>query len=208
MGAVVGTPADLALVRMQSDSMLPAEQRRNYKGVGNALVRITKEEGVAGLFRGCLPTVTRAMALNLGMLAGYAESKERLSKAFGPGAAANFGASAIAGFFASAFSLPFDFVKTRMQKQKPGPDGVMPYKGSLDCAAKVLRNEGPLAFYRGFPTVRSDRRAQRGGLWSRILLISCFSVLFQYYVRIAPHAMITLLVNDALVAWWKKAQGK
>ena len=32
-----------------------------------------------------------------------------------------FGASAIAGFFASFFSLPFDYVKTQMQKQKPDP---------------------------------------------------------------------------------------
>ena len=32
-----------------------------------------------------------------------------------------FTSSAIAGFLASAFSLPFDFVKTQMQKQKPDP---------------------------------------------------------------------------------------
>ena len=32
-----------------------------------------------------------------------------------------FASSAIAGFLASAFSLPFDFVKTQMQKQKPDP---------------------------------------------------------------------------------------
>jgi len=65
---VVGTPADLALVRMQSDGMLPLDQRRNYTGVGNALVRIVREEGVTGLFRGCLPTVTRAMAVSYARL--------------------------------------------------------------------------------------------------------------------------------------------
>lgn len=45
----------------------------------------------------------------------------------------------IAGFFASAASLPFDFVKTRLQKMTPNPDGTMPYKGSLDCALKTLK---------------------------------------------------------------------
>ena len=30
---------DLSLIRMQSDSTLPAAQRRNYKGVGDALFR-------------------------------------------------------------------------------------------------------------------------------------------------------------------------
>jgi len=65
----VGSPADLSLIRMQSDSTLPAAQRRNYKGVGDALIRIVKEDGVGGLFRGAGPTVVRAMALNMGMLA-------------------------------------------------------------------------------------------------------------------------------------------
>ena len=81
------------------------------------------------------------------------------------------GAAMIAGFFASAFSLPFDFVKTRLQKQTAGPDGKLPYKGFADCAYKTLTQEGPLKFYTGFPT---------------------------YYVRIAPHAVLTLVFIDLL----------
>ncbi len=89
----------------------------------------------------------------------------------GAGLSATLGASAIAGFFASFFSLPFDFVKTRMQKQRPDAQGNLQYKSPIDCAVKVLKNEGPLAFYRGFAT---------------------------YYVRIAPHVMITLVTLDFL----------
>jgi len=59
-------------------------------------------------------------------------------------------ASAIAGFFASFFSLPFDFVKTRLQKQTRGADGKLPYKGMVDCFAKVTREEGLMRFYRGY----------------------------------------------------------
>lgn len=51
VGAIVGTPADLMMVRMTLDGRLPAEQRRNYSGVTNALVRIVREEGVATLWR-------------------------------------------------------------------------------------------------------------------------------------------------------------
>ena len=36
---MVGSPADLTLIRMQSDSTLPAASRRNYKNVGDAMVR-------------------------------------------------------------------------------------------------------------------------------------------------------------------------
>lgn len=41
----IGTPFDVALVRMQSDSMLPVKERRGYKNVFDALIRMTKEEG-------------------------------------------------------------------------------------------------------------------------------------------------------------------
>lgn len=54
---------------MQADSTLPPDQRRNYKGVVDAMVRTVKEDGAVGLFRGGGPTVVRAMALNMGMLA-------------------------------------------------------------------------------------------------------------------------------------------
>lgn len=173
MGALVGTPADLSLIRMQADATLPLDQRRNYKGVFDALTRIIKEDGVGGLFRGAGPTVTRAMALNMGMLAANDQAKEMIEDmgcAKG-GSAAVLGGATIAGFFASAFSLPFDFVKTRMQKMTPNPDGTMPYKGPIDCAAQTIKNEGPLKFYTGFPT---------------------------YFIRIAPHVVFTLIFVDAL----------
>ena len=36
-------------------------------------------------------------------------------------------------------SLPFDFVKTRMQKMERGPDGKYPYAGPVDCALQTFR---------------------------------------------------------------------
>jgi solute carrier family 25 oxoglutarate transporter 11 len=161
LAAFVGNPADLALIRMQSDGMKPAAERANYKSVIDALARISKNEGVAALWSGCYPTVVRAMALNFGQLAFFSEAKQRLQGTSLSSQTQTLTASAIAGFFASFFSLPFDFVKTRLQKQTRRPDGTLPYKGMMDCFAKVAKDEGMLRFYRGFST---------------------------YYVRIAPHA--------------------
>jgi len=120
LGAVLGNPADLALIRMQSDGLRPLAERKNYSSVVNALRRIAGEEGITALWNGCLPTVARAMALNFGQLAFYSESKARFAKiegfdnVLGKGKNAEVGrgiaASAVAGFFASFFSLPFDFV--------------------------------------------------------------------------------------------------
>jgi solute carrier family 25 oxoglutarate transporter 11 len=171
LGSVLGTPADLALIRMQADSTLPLAERRNYKNVFDALSRIIKEEGVKGMWAGNMPIVGRAMAMNVGMLTTYDQAKIYTNQQFGPGNTANFGASMIAGFFAAAFSLPFDFVKTRIQKQKPGVDGKLPYKGFVDCCVKTVKLEGPLAFYKGFAT---------------------------FYVRVAPHAVVTLNVIEFL----------
>ncbi|WPH02484.1 putative mitochondrial 2-oxoglutarate/malate carrier protein [Acrodontium crateriforme] len=171
LAAMLGNPADLALIRMQSDGLKPVGERANYRGVGDALMRITKNEGILRLWAGAGPTVVRAMALNFGQLAFFSEAKSRLKDtSLGP-RAQTLTASAFAGFFASFFSLPFDFIKTRLQKQSKGPDGKFPYNGFLDCAQKVVREEGLLRFYRGFAT---------------------------YYVRIAPHAMVTLIVADYL----------
>ncbi|KAH0538014.1 putative mitochondrial 2-oxoglutarate/malate carrier protein [Glutinoglossum americanum] len=162
LAAVVGNPADLALIRMQSDGLKPKEARANYKSVVDALSRIAKSEGITALWAGAYPTVVRAMALNFGQLAFFSEAKQQLKTRSNLSTKTQtLTASAIAGFFASFFSLPFDFVKTRLQKQQKGPDGKLPYRGMIHCFGKVAKEEGLLRFYRGFTT---------------------------YYVRIAPHA--------------------
>lgn len=102
---------------MQSDATLPAEKRRNYKHFFDALSRITREEGVLSCWKGATPTVVRAMSLNLGMLVSYDESKERLSKYLGKSPnLVWFLSSFISGTIAAAMSLPFDNVKTKLQK--------------------------------------------------------------------------------------------
>ncbi|KAK3292554.1 mitochondrial carrier domain-containing protein [Chaetomium fimeti] len=172
LAAMIGNPADLALIRMQSDGLKPLAERKNYKSVIDALGSIAKSEGVGALWAGAAPTVVRAMALNFGQLAFFSEAKAQLKTRTDWSAnGVTLSASAIAGFFASFFSLPFDFVKTRLQKQSKGPDGKFPYNGMADCFAKVAKQEGVMRFYRGFGT---------------------------YYVRIAPHAMVTLIVADYL----------
>ena len=153
VAAMIGNPADLPLIRMQSDGLKPKAERANYNSVVDALTRIAKSEGIAAWWAGAYPTVIRAMALNFGQLAFFSEAKSQLAdKTSMSGRSQTLTASAIAGFFASFFSLPFDFMKTRLQKQQRGPDGQLPYKGMFHCFQRVLREEGPLRFYRGFST--------------------------------------------------------
>jgi len=124
-----------------------------------------REEGFLSLWKGCTPTVVRAMALNLGMLVSYDVSKEYLEVKLGKERTnmAWILSSIISGGIAATMSLPFDNVKTKMQKMTRLPDGTMPYKSLLDCAIKTATNESIIGFWAGLPT---------------------------YIVRICPHVMI------------------
>merc|ERR1712127_775983 len=115
------------------------------------------------------------MALNFGMLGFNSLAKDNLKAVGVTGPAQVLGASAVAGFFASFFSLPFDYVKTQIQKQKPDAAGKLPFAGPVDCAMQQIKKGGILRLWTGFPT---------------------------YYVRIAPHAMITLLAQDKVTQMW------
>lgn len=147
LAAAIANPAEVGLIRMQSDGMKPAAQRANYTSVGDALYRIAKAEGIAALWQGSNPTIIRAMATNFGQLAFFSESKARLAKSTRLSERnRTFAASVVAGFFAAFFSLPFDLLKTRLQQ------GGGLYGGMLNCAVKVAKEEGLMRFYRGFGT--------------------------------------------------------
>ena len=68
----------VALIRMTSDGNLPADQRRNYKNVFDALFRIIREEGIFTLWRGAIPTMGRAMVVNAAQLASYSQAKQAI----------------------------------------------------------------------------------------------------------------------------------
>lgn len=76
VGACVGNPGEVVLIRMSADGRLPPEQRRNYKNCINALTRITKEEGFSTLFTGLKATVFRSMVHNAAQLGMYSQSKQ------------------------------------------------------------------------------------------------------------------------------------
>lgn len=141
-----------------------------------------KEEGVLQLWRGCVPTVVRAVVLNFGMLGPYDEAKEQLNYFFNGDKKKDtkqtrLMASATAGFSASLLSLPFDNAKTKIQKMKPDANGVMPYKNIFDAINQTMKKEGVAGLWVGYPT---------------------------FYFRIAPHVMITLVCNDFLNDMAKK----
>jgi len=181
----IGSPFDIALVRLQSDGMAKPEDRRNYKNVADALIRTTREEGFAALYQGVAPNILRGMSMNVGMMSCNDQFQEMYAGLLGDpmtnGAQlpVRILASLSAGFTAALFSMPFDLIKSRLMAQRPDAiTGEMPYKGVMDCVAKIVKTDGPLGFYNGFSA---------------------------YYGRCAPHAMIVLLSKDSITKAYRNA---
>lgn len=176
----IGTPFDVALVRMQSDGNKPPELRRNYGNVFSALSSIVKKEGVITLWTGLTPNILRGMSMNVGMMACYDQAKETVVKfTKDPDSlTTRLLAACAGGFFCAFLSLPFDMIKSRLQNMRADPKtGVYPYKGVIDCGGKILAREGFLKFWTGFGA---------------------------YYFRCAPHAMIILLTRENIRIKYKE----
>merc|ERR1712039_246461 len=118
---------------------------------------------------------TRAMALNFGMLGFNAKTKDVLKDLGQSSTVQVVGGAFIGGLSGSIFSLPFDYVKTQVQKMKADPvTGEMPFKGPVDCAMKTFR-ASPVKFYSGF---------------------------LVYFARTGPLASITLVFQDLVKRMW------
>lgn len=61
----------------------------------------------------------------------------------------HFALGSMAGAFGAFMVYPIDLVKTRMQNQRKARVGQVLYKNSIDCARKVIANEGVLGLYSG-----------------------------------------------------------
>lgn len=173
VGAFFGTPAEVSLIRMTSDGRLPLAERRGYKNVFDALLRITKEEGVLTLWRGCVPTIGRAMVVNAAQLASYSQAKQVLlgTGYFRDNIGCHFAASMISGLITTAASMPVDIAKTRIQNMKTAVGEKPQYTGALDVLGKVIRSEGVLALWKGFTP---------------------------YYARLGPHTVLTFIFLEQM----------
>ncbi|GAB9470542.1 hypothetical protein Gpo141_00007785 [Globisporangium polare] len=181
VAAALGCPLDVALVRMQADSLVHAGERRGYKNVVDAILQMTRTEGVTTLWRGSIPLVARGTAINVGMMATYDQTKETFSALYGEGLLTNTVASAISGFACAFTSLPFDLVKSRLMNMKQDPvTRQFPYAGVTDCFRQIVTREGPTKLWRGY--------------WT-------------YCVRCAPNTMLILLLLEQITASYSAAFG-
>ncbi|XP_025190975.1 mitochondrial 2-oxoglutarate/malate carrier protein-like [Melanaphis sacchari] len=146
--AFISTPTDIAVVRMTADGRLPAESRRNYKHVFDALWKIRKDEGITGLWRGMAATVLRVMTANVTQLMSYDAAKVYMMENYKMenGLKLHTVSSMISGIVYSICSNPMDVLKTRIQQQKI-VDGKAEYSGLVEVTSTLLKTEGVTALW-------------------------------------------------------------
>jgi len=134
-------------------------------GLVSGVRAIVKESGVAGLYQGLFATVLkqssnqglRFMFFNtykdkvVALAAGGASEQRTFPLSFvttADGSGLSTYGAFLGGLGAGCFSTlgnnPFDVVKTRMQSSDASQ-----YKNTLDCAARIMTQEGPSAYYKG-----------------------------------------------------------
>lgn len=146
MAVAFAQPTDVVKVRFQAQVRL-ADGVRRYNGTLDAYKTIARDEGVRGLWKGCMPNITRNAIVNCAELVTYDLIKEVILKydIMTDNLPCHFTAAFSAGFCTTIVASPVDVVKTRYMNSHPGQ-----YNSAINCALNMLRHEGPTAFYKGF----------------------------------------------------------
>jgi solute carrier family 25 (mitochondrial uncoupling protein), member 8/9 len=151
IGISIASPTDLVKVRLQAEGRLPPGTPRRYNGTIDAFSKILKQEGLFGFWKGVGPNMVRNSIINAAELASYDQAKQA---ALAHGLPDNIGTHLLcgttAGFVATCAGSPADVIKTRVMNQKVAADGTKEYRSGFHALAKIVRDEGPMALYKGF----------------------------------------------------------
>ena len=67
-------PTDIVKSRLQTDAI--DQHQRQYKGMADCLVKMVREEGIQGLFKGFTPCMIRAVVVNACIFTAFTAVKE------------------------------------------------------------------------------------------------------------------------------------
>ncbi|KAK7886489.1 hypothetical protein WMY93_026110 [Mugilogobius chulae] len=121
---------------------------KHYKGMVDALVKIYRQEGLAGLYKGYIPGLFGTSHGALQFMA-YEELKRDYNKYKKAPSDAKLSAleyitmAALSKLFAAATTYPYQVVRARLQDQHNK------YNGVIDVVRRTWRNEGFVGFYKG-----------------------------------------------------------
>jgi len=144
-------PLDYARTRLASDV---GKGEKQFKGLVDCLTKTSAgPKGVLGLYNGFGVSVAGIIPYR-GVYFGFFDtamdnnpfkkSEDSLTRA-----ASTFVCAQFAAISAGYASYPFDTVRRRLQMQSEKPKSEWLYKGTADCFAKIAKDEGMSAMFKG-----------------------------------------------------------
>ncbi|KAG2206750.1 hypothetical protein INT47_003692 [Mucor saturninus] len=172
LGGACGNPGDVINVRMQNDGQLPLDQRRNYKHAIDGILRISREEGVATLFRGLGPNINRAILMTSSQCVSYDLFKSFLLNrtSMQDGISLHLISSVLAGLVATTVCSPVDVIKTRIMSASTTDHSM----SATHIMKTMLKSEGLPSFFKGWTPA---------------------------FIRLGPQTIITFVVLEQFKTW-------
>jgi solute carrier family 25 (adenine nucleotide translocator) protein 4/5/6/31 len=145
------------LIQNQDEMIKSGRLSTPYKGIVECFARVSKEEGVASLWRGNMANVLRyfpTQALNFAFkdkfkrMFGYNKEKDGYWKWF----AGNLASGGAAGAASLLFVYSLDYARTRLANDNKSAKkgGQRQFSGLFDVYRQTLKSDGIQGLYRGF----------------------------------------------------------
>ncbi|KAJ2161521.1 mitochondrial aspartate-glutamate transporter agc1 [Coemansia sp. RSA 552] len=148
---IATNPMEIVKIQMQVAATNPV-MSNGTAAVGRVTAMgIVRQLGIRGLYKGTSATLLRDVPFSLLFFPFQALFAQRIhEKVAGtsgkPSTLSVLAGSTVAGIIAAALVTPADVVKTRLQSSSQPKT---PYRGLVDCATRILKSEGPKAFFKG-----------------------------------------------------------
>jgi solute carrier family 25 (adenine nucleotide translocator) protein 4/5/6/31 len=143
-------PLDYARTRLAADV---GTGKRDFNGLGDCLRKTASgPKGVLGLYNGFGVSVTGIIpyrGVYFGLYDSISSQNPFKNDKGVMGFFSKFAIAQCVAIAAGYASYPFDTVRRRLQMQSEKPKEEWLYKGTMDCFAKVAKEEGTAAFFKG-----------------------------------------------------------
>ncbi|XP_006876160.1 PREDICTED: ADP/ATP translocase 4 [Chrysochloris asiatica] len=139
-------PLDFARTRLGVD-IGKGPNERQFKGLGDCIMKIVKSDGIVGLYQGFGVSVQGIIVYRASYFGAYDTVKGLLPKPKETPFLVSFFIAQVVTTCSGILSYPFDTVRRRMMMQSG--ESERQYKGTLDCFVKIYKHEGINAFFHG-----------------------------------------------------------